>query len=263
MFPQFITEHQSTIFAIFAILTTFWILFVLNLLKTSKTLKLGLFLIFISLCLLFLICYYQLKNSPPKIYTFKKLCGTYEYNSYEPTLKGRGHYNFHFNLDNYGSYEAWANHEKIAQIGQFPFYRNSDLNALIEKQRVCIYASFNILKPNIIDSTLAIDTLTKEYPFEYKVFCGIQAERKNLKKINALDEQPYEIIFDLDNYGQLSHTHYRGKDYLLGDNQFTTTNQKVCLLTELPKHPTNEQLTINSNNILLLELKDQPNTKLN
>lgn len=237
--------------------------FITNLLKKANIQKLGLFLFLLTICIFISFFYYKIKTLPPEIYTFKKLCGTYESNVYEPTRRGRGHYIYNFNLENYGTYQQWADYKKIAQIGQFPFRRDFDLNSLIEKQKVCIFVSFNIFKKNIIHSTLAIDPLTQDYPFEYKVFCGKQTSKRNLEKISGLEEQPYEITFNLDGYGQLAYPHYRGKNHLLGDNKFTNSNQRVCLLTELPKHVTDEPLVIHSNNILLLELKDQPYTKMN
>lgn len=247
---------------LFGITFTLWIFFIANLIRKTKTQKLGWFFLLLTICVLISFFYYKMKNSPPAIYTFKKLCGTYEYNFYESTRRGRGHYIYYFNLENYGAYEEWANHEKIAQIGQYPFHRKFDLNTLIKKQKVCLYVSFNIFKQNVIHSTLAIDPLTQDYPFEYKTFCGTQTSKRNLEKIHGLDEQPYEVIFNLDDYGQLAYSHYRGNDHLIGDNQFTNSNQRVCLLTELPKRSTHEPLVIHSNNILLLELKDQPHTKI-
>lgn len=131
---------------LFGIAITLWVMFISNLMKKTKTKKLGCFFLLLTICVFVSFFYYKAKNSPPAIYTFKKLCGTYEYSFYEPTRRGRGHYIYNFNLENYGTYKQWANYEKIAQIGQFPFRRDFDLNSLIEKQKVCIYVSFNIFK---------------------------------------------------------------------------------------------------------------------
>ncbi|MEF9957462.1 MAG: hypothetical protein RSA22_05875 [Acinetobacter sp.] len=250
---ELFTELKSLI--IFLVIL-FWIAFISDLAKKPKTNKLGLFLIFSSTLTFFSYIYYLLKDNPPNIETYKKLCGTYENNYYESTRRGRGSYIYYFSLENYGDYKERANDKHIAQIGRYPYYKQFDLNGIQENQKVCIYISFNVFKPSMT-STLAIDPLTPEHPLLYKRLCGVQTQQKSLGKISKDREETYQTTFELENYGRFDLVH-EAKSDLIGDNQFTNSNQRVCLLVQLPKRGTEEALkNLQNYNILLIELKDQ------
>lgn len=257
MFVQFFIDHQSKIFS-YAI--AFGFIFPVYLLSKPKTLKLGLGLLILTFCFALSKCYQIIKNQPPYINSYKKICGVYKNNDYVPATRGKGSYNFNFQLDGYGSYIHHINHTKVSRYG-YDSSKQLNLNLLTDNQAVCLHVSFNIYEPNRINNLLDIEYLTSDYAFVFKKICGQQVATYYEFGMEETKDNPYDLIFDLDHYGKFSlylpPQHFT-RSIVIGDVEYTNSHQKVCLIAKIPKVNLSKPDYLNGSDILMVEVADKP-----
>lgn len=256
MFTQFIIEHQSQIFVSLII---FWCVFLIFLLNKPKTLKLGLFLILLSFCLMLVNCYHMVKNQQPNINSYKKICGIYQNNIYEPSTRGKGRYKFNFLLDGYGTYSYHINDTKMIHY-KFESSKYLNLNILKNNQPVCLHVNFNIYNPNRINDLLDIEYIDSNYEFIFKKICGQQVATHYVFGMEKNKDNPYDLIFDLDHYGKYSlyiPPQTTTRSTVIGDVNYTNTHQRACLIAKIPKVDLVKQDYLKNSDILMIELVDK------
>lgn len=248
-------EHQ-----IFGLIIAIWIIFIIQIIRIKKNRLLGIILIISSTSIFLKNCYFEIKDLPPNINTYKKFCGIYKYDQYLSTTRGKGSYNLHFQLNNYGDYVYHINHTKVINY-RYDSSKKLILDNLKKDQAVCLHVSSNIYRSDRINELLDIEYLTPDYEFEFKKICGRQVATQYSHGMLKSKDNPYNIIFDLDHYGSYSYylpPQVITRSTLIGDVIYTDSNQKVCLIAKIPKTSIDKSDFLEDADILMIELVEKP-----
>ncbi|MCH7337424.1 hypothetical protein [Acinetobacter sp. NIPH 2699] len=251
---------MSFVQQMFGFIIAIWIIFIIKITFFKKTRIAGIILIISSTLILLKYCYSEIKSLPPNINTYKKLCGLYKYEEFLSTIKGQSSYNFHFQLNDYGNYAYHINHTKAVHY-RYDGSKKLRLDKLRNNQVVCLHVSFNTYRPDRINELLDIEYLTSDYEFEFQKICGQQVATEYSQGMTKSKDNPYHLIFKLDNYGTYSYylpPHVITRSTLIGDVIYTNSNQDVCLIAKIPKVSVLKSNFLEDADILMIELVDKP-----
>ncbi len=251
---------MSFVQRMFGYIIALWIILIIKITFIKKTHTVGLILIISSTIILLQYCYSEIKSLPPNINTYKKLCGVYKYEEFISSNRGKGSYNFYFQLSDYGDYSYNINHTKAIHY-HYNSSKKLRLDKLRNNQDICLHVSMNAYRPDRINELLDIEYLAPDYEFEFKKICGRQIASEYSQGMKESKDNPYYLIFKLDQYGTYSHyipPHGITRSTLIGDVIYTNSNQKVCLIAKIPKLSIHESNFLEDADILMIELVDKP-----